>query len=54
MLFFHLSPLHRSKMAESLEEKAHWQSVIKAFDGYMQYHVGQLVAAHKPKADFPV
>jgi carnosine N-methyltransferase len=26
-------------MAESPEEKAHWHSVLKAFDGYMQYHV---------------
>lgn len=36
-------------MAESPEEKAHWQSVIKAFDGYMQYHVGELIALHGSK-----
>jgi hypothetical protein len=26
-------------MADSPEEKAHWKAVLKAFDGYMQYHV---------------
>lgn len=26
-------------MSQSPEEKAHWHSVLKAFDGYMQYHV---------------
>ncbi|CAD6575410.1 MAG: hypothetical protein TREMPRED_001369 [Tremellales sp. Tagirdzhanova-0007] len=26
-------------MAESQEEKAHWRSVLRAFDGYMQYHL---------------
>ena len=26
-------------MAESQEEKAHWRSILRAFDGYMQYHV---------------
>lgn len=26
-------------MTDSAEERAHWKSVLKAFDGYMQYHV---------------
>ncbi|RSH82127.1 hypothetical protein EHS25_006060 [Saitozyma podzolica] len=26
-------------MADSVEERAHWRSVLKAFDGYMQYHL---------------
>ncbi|KAK4684760.1 carnosine N-methyltransferase, partial [Tremellales sp. Uapishka_1] len=26
-------------MADTPDEKAHWQAVIRAFDGYMQYHL---------------
>jgi carnosine N-methyltransferase len=25
---------------ESNEERQHWRDVLRAFDGYMQYHVG--------------
>lgn len=27
-------------MANTPEERAHWRDVLRAFDGYMQYHVG--------------
>jgi len=29
----------QSTMVECAEEKAHWRSVLQAFDGYMQYQV---------------
>lgn len=33
-------PLRSCDMANSPEERAHWRDVLRAFDGYMQYHVG--------------
>jgi len=28
-------------MADSQEERAHWRDILRAFDGYMQYHVSK-------------
>ena len=43
-------------MADSPEEKAHWHSVLKAFDGYMQYHVRPLAHLNlsHPNLETPV
>lgn len=30
-------------MADSPEERQHWRDILKAFDGYMQYHVSYLI-----------
>ena len=31
-------------MADTPEERNHWQQVIKSYDGYMQYHVRRAIA----------
>ena len=34
--------ISKTMAADSPAERAHWRSVLKAYDGYMQYHVRQI------------